>query len=91
VFLGDVMEKQIVDKLKYLINKKKTLKEITETLGLEPYEVYGLTVMLKESGLPYDIVNGEVVKVKYPELLSTDVKRINSENKEEFCFCSDLH
>ena len=88
---GGVMEKQVVDKLKYLINKKKTLKEITEALDLEPYEVYGLAVVLKESGLPYDIVNGEVVKVKYPELLSSDVKRINSDNKEEFCFVSDLH
>lgn len=85
------MEKEVIDKLKYLINKKRTLNDIVEALHLQPYEIYGLVYLLKQEGLPYDIVNGEVVKVKYPELIESDIKYIQPENKEEFCFCSDVH
>lgn len=36
------MEDTLKNKLKYLINKKKTLLEICETLELKDYEVIGL-------------------------------------------------
>ena len=85
------MEKQVIDKLKYLINKKKTTEEIKDILGLEDYEIFGLVYLLKQEGLPYEIINGQIIKVKIPELLNNDVKTINVDNKDEFCFLSDIH
>ena len=85
------MEKQIVDKLKYMINKKKTLNDIVEALDLQPYEIYGLVYILKQEGLPYDIVNGEVTKVHYPDLLNKEINYIHPENQDQFCFVSDIH
>ena len=85
------MEKAVVDKLKYLINKKRSFNEIKESLGLEAYEIYGLVYMLKREGYPYDIANGEVIKVKYPELMKNNVQYLDPENKSELCMLSDIH
>ena len=61
-----MMEKEILDKLKYLIRKKKSLKEICNELELKDYEVIGLVTLLKEQGFLCDYVNGEVVLLKKP-------------------------
>ena len=60
------MEKEIINKIKYLINKKKTLKEICEELELKDYEVIGLVELMKQDGELLDYVNGEVIKLKKP-------------------------
>ena len=44
------MEKETINKIKYLINKKKTLKEICEELELKDYEVIGLVELMKQDG-----------------------------------------
>lgn len=60
------MEKETINKIKYLINKKKTLKEICEELELKDYEVIGLVELMKQDGELLDYVNGEIVKLKKP-------------------------
>ena len=60
------MEDTLKNKLKYLINKKKTLPEICETLELKDYEVIGLVELMKQDGELLDYVNGEIIKLKKP-------------------------
>ena len=60
------MEKELVGKLKYLINKKKSLLEICKELELKDYEVIGLVELMKQDGELLDYVNGEIVKLKKP-------------------------
>ena len=60
------MEDTLKNKLKYLINKKKTLLEICETLELKDYEVIGLVELMKQDGELLDYVNGEIVKLRKP-------------------------
>lgn len=58
------MEKEIRGKLKYLINKKKTLLEICKAMQMDDYEVIGLIKVLNEEGELVDYINGEVIKLK---------------------------
>lgn len=60
------MEDILKNKLKYLVNKKKTLLEICETLELKDYEVIGLVELMKQDGELLDYVNGEIVKLRKP-------------------------
>ena len=60
------MEDTLKNKLKYLVNKKKTLPEICETLELKDYEVIGLVELMKQDGELLDYVNGEIVKLRKP-------------------------
>ena len=59
-----MMEKELLNKLKYLIKKKKSLSQICEELDLKDYEVIGLVQLLKEDGFLADYINGEIVKTK---------------------------
>lgn len=56
--------KELKDKLKYLINKKKNLQQICEELELKDYEVIGLIELMKQDGEMVDYINGQVVKLK---------------------------
>ena len=56
----------MVNKLKYLINKKKNLLEICKELELKDYEVIGLVELMKQDGELVDFVNGEIIKLKKP-------------------------
>lgn len=60
------MEKEMINKLKYLINKKKDLVTICQELGLKDYEVIGLVELMKQDGELVDYVNGEIIKLKRP-------------------------
>lgn len=86
-----MIEKGIVDKLKYLINKKKSLEEMQEVLGLERYEIYGLVQELINQGFLYDIVDGEIVKLKKPQQ-SDDIYQIKSNLEHlRLLLISDTH
>lgn len=61
------MEKELIDKIKYLINKKKNLQNICEELELKDYEVIGLVELMKQQGELVDYINGEIVKLKKPQ------------------------
>ena len=60
------MEKELKNKLKYLINKKKNFKVICEELELKDYELIGLIQLMKEDGELVDYINGEIIKLKKP-------------------------
>lgn len=89
--LGSIMEKQIIDKLKYMLNKKKSLEEICEALGLSKIEVYGLVVELKNKGEPYDIIKGTPIRYCEPKVETYNSFFVSSENKISFCIMSDIH
>lgn len=61
------MEKELKDKLKYLINKKKDFVSICQELELKNYEVIGLVELMKQEGELVDYINGEIVKLKKPK------------------------
>lgn len=85
------MDKEVTDKLKYLINKKKTISEIQEALKLERYEVYGLVQELINQGYLYDIVDGEIIKLRNP-VKSNDVYQIKSHLEHlRLLLISDTH
>lgn len=91
-FVGDSMDKQTVDKLKYLINKHKTVPEIMAKLDLEEYEVYGLVHILNKEGCSYNIVDDEIVKIKCRETSYDDeYTHVEIPNKKQICFASDFH
>ena len=85
------MEKELVNKLKYLINKKKSLQEICNELELKDYEVIGMVELLKQDGFLADYIDGEIVKLKKP-IKTDDIYQIpaNSENLK-LCLISDTH
>ena len=85
------MEKELKDKIKYLINKKKTFKEICEMLELKDYEVYGIVELLKQDGELLDIINGEIVKLKIPKKKQDVYEIKNNLEKLKLLLISDTH
>ena len=85
------MEKELKDKLKYLINKKKSLVSICQELELKDYEVIGLVELMKQEGELVDYIDGEIVKLKKPKK-NNDVYEIshNLENLK-LLLISDTH
>lgn len=85
------MEKELVGKLKYLINKKKNLLEICKELELKDYEVIGLVELMKQDGELVDFVNGEIIKLKKP-VKNDDVYEIsNNQEHLRLLLISDTH
>ena len=85
------MDKELINKLKYLINKKKDLNTICKELGLKDYEVIGIVGLLKEQGELYDYVNGEIIKLKKP-VKSNDVYEMpNNMEHLKLLLISDTH
>lgn len=85
------MDKELKNKLKYLINKKKELSSICRELELKDYEVIGLVQLMKEDGELVDYVNGEIIKLKKP-IQNNDVYEIpNSLEKVKLLLISDTH
>ena len=85
------MEDTLKNKLKYLVNKKKTLLEICETLELKDYEVIGLVELMKQDGELVDYINGEIIKLKKPKQ-NNDVYEIpHNLEKLKLLLISDTH
>ena len=85
------MEKETINKIKYLINKKKTLKEICEELELKDYEIIGLVELMKQDGELLDYVNGEVIKLKKP-IQNNDIYELpNNLEHLKLLLISDTH
>ncbi len=85
------MEKELINKLKYLINKKKSLAEICQELELKDYEVVGIVELLKQNGELIDFVNGEIVKLKRP-VKNNDVYEVkNNLEHLKLLLISDTH
>ena len=85
------MEDILKNKLKYLVNKKKTLLEICETLELKDYEVIGLVELMKQDGELLDYVNGEIVKLRKPITENKQIKITVKNGEVKFLSLSDIH
>ena len=85
------MKDILKNKLKYLVNKKKTLLEICETLELKDYEVIGLVELMKQDGELLDYVNGEIVKLRKPITENKQIKIPVKNGEIKFLSLSDIH
>lgn len=84
------MEKELIDKLLVLINKKKSLQSICTELELKDYEIIGIVSLLKEQGYMVDYVDGKIVKVNKP--IENGVIEIPiKQDSFKFLAISDLH
>ena len=85
------MEKELINKIKYLVKKGKTLQEICSLLELKDYEVIGIVELLKQEGHLVDYINGEVVALKRP-VKNNDVYQIpNDLETMHLLLISDTH
>ena len=85
------MEKELKNKLKYLINKKKDLVTICQELDLKDYEVIGIVELMKQDGELVDFIDGEIVKLKKPKQ-NNDVYEISNNNEHlKLLLISDTH
>ena len=83
--------KELTNKLKYLINKKRSFSQICEELELKDYEVIGLVQLLKEDGFLADYINGEIVKLKTPPK-TNDIYEVPAYSENlKLCLISDTH
>ena len=85
------MEKELKNKLKYLINKKKDLVTICQELELKDYEVIGLIQLMKQDGELVDYVNGQIVKLKKPITENKQIKIPVKNGEVKFLSLSDIH
>lgn len=82
---------ELLNKLRYLINKKKSFKEVCEILELKDYEVIGLVTLLKEQGYLVDYINGELVKLRTP-IKTDDIYQVPYPTDHlKLCLISDTH
>lgn len=85
------MDKEVINKLKYLIRKKKNLSTICKELELKDYEVIGLVKLLNEEGFLADYIDGEIVKLKTPPKIN-DVYEVPAYSENlKLCLISDTH
>lgn len=85
------MDKEILNKLVYLIRKKKTLAQVCEELELKDYEVIGLTKMLHEQGYLVDYAGGELIKLNTPPKQDDIYLVQEPEDYIKLCLISDTH
>ena len=85
------MQKELKNKLKYLINKKKDFVTICRELELKDFELVGLIELMKQDGELIDFINGEIVKLKKP-IQNNDVYEISNNNEHlKLLLISDTH
>lgn len=83
--------KELCNKMKYLIKKKRSFIQICEELGLKDYEVVGLINLMKDDGELIDYIKGEIVRLKAP-LQTNDVYEVNSDSLHiPLLLISDTH
>ena len=73
--------KELCNKIKYLVKKKKGFIEICNELQLKDYEVIGLIGLMKQDGELIDYVNGELVRLKTPPKIN-DVYQVEVSIRE---------
>lgn len=88
--MNDDKKREILGKLKYLINKKKSFSVICEELQLEPYEIYGLAELLRMDGFAIDIQPESIVKIKQP-VPRPGVYEIPKTDPSDLLLISDTH
>lgn len=90
LFLVIDLEKEIINKVKFLIKKGIPLEEMAERVGLSKEELIGLAMILKEEGFLVDYIDGELVKLKKP-IEKNDIMIPKKNNVVKFLALSDIH
>ena len=85
------MTTELKNKLKYLINKKKSFIEICKELELKDYELVGLIELMKQDGELIDFVNGEIIKLKKPVRTNEVYEVPNIKDHLKLLLISDTH
>lgn len=85
------MDKELIDKIRFYINKRRNVDEICKDLDLERYQVYGIVQELINQGYLYEIVDGEIVKMNKPKI-NEDIYQIpNKLDHVRLLLISDTH
>ena len=82
-------EKELINKLYYLICKHKTTEEICFELNVDLNDLYELVLKLRRTNDDCNLVNG--ILSKDPILRKSELFSIAPKNKELVCFVSDIH
>ena len=85
------MEKELINKIRYLIGKKKSLQEICEKLELKDYEVIGIVELLKQDGELIDYIDGQIIKLKKPQKSNEVYEIPNNMEHLKLLLISDTH
>ena len=83
---------ELLDKFKEYLGKKKKpyVKNIMKDLNLKEHEVYGLVSLLKQQGYLFDIIDGQIVKIK-PIKENSVYKLPNNLEHLKLLMISDTH
>lgn len=84
-------EKEMMNKIKYLIKKKRPLEDILLETGLKEYEVFGFVEMLKQNGWQAEYKDGFFVYQKEQLIKDRDVYKMAAGEKHKLLFISDTH
>lgn len=84
-------EKEMMNKIKYLIKKKRPLEDILLETGLKEYEVFGFVEILKQNGWQAEYKDGFFVYQKEQLIKDRDVYKMAAGEKHKLLFISDTH
>jgi predicted phosphodiesterase len=84
-------EKEMMNKIKYLIKKKRSLEDILLETGLKEYEVFGFVEMLKQNGWQAEYKDGFFIYQKEQLIKDRDVYKMVAGEKHKLLFISDTH
>lgn len=83
--------KELCEKIKKLLKKKKSFIDICKELQLKDYEIIGLVNLMKQDGELIDYINGELVRLKTPPK-NDDVYQISTNSEHiPLLLISDTH
>lgn len=83
--------KELCEKIKILLKKKKSFVDICKELQLKDYEAIGLVNLMKQDGELIDYVNGELVRLKTPPK-TNDVYQVSTNSTHiPLLLISDTH
>ena len=83
--------KELCEKIKILLKKKKGFVDICKELQLKDYEVIGLINLMKQDGELIDYVNGELVRLKTPPK-NNDIYQVSTNSTHiPLLLISDTH
>ena len=83
--------KELCEKIKILLKKKKSFVDICKELQLKDYEAIGLVNLMKQDGELIDYVNGELVRLKTPPN-TNDVYQVSTNSTHiPLLLISDTH
>lgn len=83
--------KELCEKIKILLKKKKSFVDICKELQLKDYEAIGLVNLMKQDGELIDYINGELVRLKTPPK-TNDVYQVSTNSTHiPLLLISDTH